>query len=392
MGRRAAARAHRGFAGGPPGARPPRGSRPAAARSATPARRRAARRVAGSARAAAAARVPSTKHSLRLLEASRLAPCRPVQAHSPTANSPGSDRAPVEVGRDPAHHVVGGGGDRHRALRRGRSRPAERLEHVREALAGDPAQVEQDVVGAVRVHAVQDRQRDRVARRQLVGEALAGGVEQRRPLAANRLGHQQPVRVGARRGERGGVELAELEVGQRRRRRRSPSPTRRRSRPRGWWCGPTAPRRRRWRAPSRGRATAPGVGDHAVAALAVAPQGQRRGALGDVDARVGGRQRREPLGDPLPVPGAARVDDPPAGVAALQGQLEPAVGVAVELDPAALELLQTAGRLGGEHLGGRAPAGTRARRRRCPRRAARASRRRRSRPPGRPGPSSSSSR
>ena len=35
--------------------------------------------------AAAAARPPKTKHSLSELEASRLAPCRPVQEHSPTA-------------------------------------------------------------------------------------------------------------------------------------------------------------------------------------------------------------------------------------------------------------------------------------------------------------------
>ena len=35
--------------------------------------------------AARAARPPKTKHSLSELEARRLAPCRPVQEHSPTA-------------------------------------------------------------------------------------------------------------------------------------------------------------------------------------------------------------------------------------------------------------------------------------------------------------------
>ena len=40
---------------------------------------------AGSSSAFSAARRPKTKHSLSEFEASRLAPCRPVQAHSPTA-------------------------------------------------------------------------------------------------------------------------------------------------------------------------------------------------------------------------------------------------------------------------------------------------------------------
>ena len=46
---------------------------------------RAAAPLAVSSIAAAAARPPKTKHSLSELEASRLAPCRPVQEHSPTA-------------------------------------------------------------------------------------------------------------------------------------------------------------------------------------------------------------------------------------------------------------------------------------------------------------------
>ena len=40
---------------------------------------------AGSSSPASAARRPNTKHSDSELDASRFAPCRPVQAHSPTA-------------------------------------------------------------------------------------------------------------------------------------------------------------------------------------------------------------------------------------------------------------------------------------------------------------------
>ena len=92
--------------------------------------------------AAAAARAPSTKHSVSEFEARRFAPCRPVQAHSPTANRPGSEERPVEVGGDPAHHVVGGGRDRDRLARRVEARLAERLEDVGEAGLADGAQVE----------------------------------------------------------------------------------------------------------------------------------------------------------------------------------------------------------------------------------------------------------
>ncbi len=227
------------------------------------------------------------------------------------------------------------------------------------------------MVGAVGVHAVQDRQGDGVARRQLVGEALAGGVEQRRALAAHRLGHQQPVGLGAGRRERGRVELAELEVGQVgsggvRHHRRPP-----RSRPRGWWCGPRARRRRRWRGPWRGRGPS--------RASVITPW-QRSPSLHRARAEapsatsmrgLGGRERGEPLGDRAcpsrrrPRARRAGGECPPSSASSRL-----AVGVAVELDPAALELLDDAGRLGGERLGGRARGRRRARRRPCRRRAA----------------------
>ena len=73
-----------------PGVAPtgPRASRARAAstrgRAAAPARRGAGRRAARPAPRSAARR-PNTKHSVSEFEASRLAPCRPVHAHSPTA-------------------------------------------------------------------------------------------------------------------------------------------------------------------------------------------------------------------------------------------------------------------------------------------------------------------
>jgi hypothetical protein len=48
----------------------------------------------GSVTAASAARRPNTKHSASEFEASRLAPCSPVQADSPIAYRPGSDERP----------------------------------------------------------------------------------------------------------------------------------------------------------------------------------------------------------------------------------------------------------------------------------------------------------
>ena len=57
-----------------------------------------------------------------------------------------------------------------------------------------------------------------VARRELVDEALAGGVEQRRALAAHRLGDEEAL-AARDPGDGGGVELDELEVGERRARR-----------------------------------------------------------------------------------------------------------------------------------------------------------------------------
>jgi hypothetical protein len=78
----------------------------------------------------------------------------------------------------------------------------------------DRAQVKLHVVGAVGVHAIEERGRERVARSEFVGEPTPGRVKQPGALAAFRLGQQRPVVVcpGAR--QRGGAKLTELEIGQ----------------------------------------------------------------------------------------------------------------------------------------------------------------------------------
>ena len=66
-----------------------------------------------------------------------------------------------------------------------------------------------------RAQALVDRARDLVAGRQLVHEPLAVGVHQQRALAAHRLRDQEAVELARRARERGGMELHELEVGER---------------------------------------------------------------------------------------------------------------------------------------------------------------------------------
>ena len=70
----------------------------------------------GARRGRRAARRPirwaKTSPSSRELEASRFAPCTPVQATSPQAYRPGTEVRPVQVGADAAARVVGGRDDR----------------------------------------------------------------------------------------------------------------------------------------------------------------------------------------------------------------------------------------------------------------------------------------
>ena len=103
-------------------------------------------------------------------------------------------------------------------------------EALRDALAERRAGVEEDAMAGALV--LEDGARDHVARRQLgvavhvEQEARAGLVDHHGALAAQRLG-QQRQRIAAG-GERGGMELHELEIDQARRRRAPPSPGRRR--------------------------------------------------------------------------------------------------------------------------------------------------------------------
>ena len=350
-------------------------------------------RVLG-ARAASAARAPKTKHSLSEFDASRLAPWRPVHAHSPTAKRPGRVERPVEVGDDPAHQVVGGGRHRDRLRRRARG-PAsrERRDDVGEAARGRCRAGRARRLGAVGRHPVEDRRGDLVARRELVGEArpaasssvapsprtasvISDAVERGRPAAPARSGG-----TGRTRGRRG----------------------RRRPRGRGPGPAPIAPHGFVVRAPQRRGAAGrehrrrrrdrAAVGDHPGAARAVAPQRHRRGALEHLDPRCAGGELGEPAGQCAPGLAAARVDDPPRRVAALEPEREAAVGLGVEARRRGRCSASTAaGRLAREDLDRARRGRCRARRRACPRRGARASRRAPARRRARPGPRSSRSR
>ena len=164
-------------------------------------RRRRRSRAAGRRAPASAARRPKTKHSLSEFDASRLAPCRPVQAHSPTAYRRSTPVAPVEVGDDPAHHVVAGGRDRDALRHRVQAGLAQRADDVREAARVDHRHVElaRSLAGQV-----EDRAGDVVARRELVDEALAVRAVERRALAADGLGDQEALAALERRRPRSG--------------------------------------------------------------------------------------------------------------------------------------------------------------------------------------------
>ena len=184
---------------------------------------------------------------------------------------------------------------------------------------------------------------DLIARCQLVGEAAPRGVEQQRSLAADRLGDQPAVERRARQRQRGGVELAELEVGELGAGACGRGPRRRRSRPRGFVvrCQSAAP------PPVARTVAAARTGPRSVmtpcAALAVgtrarapmrppAPRSARSAAASSASRLVSAR------------PGlrAAGVDDPAGRVAALEPERQLAVGVEVEARPRAASARSTA--------------------------------------------------
>ena len=106
----------------------------------------------------------------------------------------GDGGAPIEVGGDPAHHVVRG--RRHRdGLSFGIDpRGAQRADDVREQRGIDVAHVELDPAGAGQGHLPLHGPRNLVARGELVDEPLAARVQQPRPLAADRLGDEEARR------------------------------------------------------------------------------------------------------------------------------------------------------------------------------------------------------
>ena len=130
----------------------------------------------------------------------------------------------VQVREHAAAGVVGRGHDRDRLPRHVDPEAAAGLVHGREAAAHELRVTVRDVevhaLEAVHLHLVVDGARDDVARRELgarvvaLHERLAVGPTEHRPLAAQRLGHEEGLRLGV--VEAGRVELEELHVGDRR--------------------------------------------------------------------------------------------------------------------------------------------------------------------------------
>ncbi len=182
-----------------------------------------------------------------------------------------------------------------------------------------------------------DRARNDIARRELVGEAISVAVDEHGALTAERLRQQEAVVEQCC-----GVELDELEVGERR-----PGvvgeheplaerpPGVRRPRPeRG-----IAPRRQQ----CRGSRECAMVGHDAHATTTLGPEREHLHLVCDIDPRVVPDVVGEHLGDCLPGLGSSGVDDPAHRVAAFAAE------VVVELDPPRDELGDACRRLLGEN-------------------------------------------
>ena len=213
-------------------------------------------------------RAPKTSASSSELLASRLAPCTPVDATSPQAHRPGSVVRPQRVHGDAAHVVVRRRRHRHQldarvdARRAGRSRrrsgsapgSARRPRRGRRGRPGGRRRA-----GARCARATTSRGASSASGCSASMKRSPRSSTSSRAFAAQRLGEQRQ-RVGVD-GERGRMELHELEVDQRARRRARRARGRRRSPRAGWWCGGRAGRGRRWRArraaPRAGRCGAP---------------------------------------------------------------------------------------------------------------------------------------
>ena len=218
--------------------RSPAPARPMARAPAPTGRRRSARRA-------------NTKHSLSEFEARRLAPCRPVQ-RTRRRHRAREGGAGVQVGDDPAHRVVGRGRDRDQLARGVQAGLAQRGDHVGEVGGVDRAHVQAHRSLAGLLEAGLDRAGDLVAG--------ASSSTNRSPEASWRVAPSPRIASVTRKPSRpgqaddgGGVELEQLEVRQRGAggvgEQQADSPASRA----GWWCAPTAPRRRRCRARPRAR-------------------------------------------------------------------------------------------------------------------------------------------
>ena len=190
---------------------------------------------------------------------------------------------------------------------------------------------------------------------QLVDEALAVAAVQRGALAAHRLGDQEALAAGDA-GHRRGVELDELEVGERRRRRRGRAAGRSPRSPAGWSCATTARRRRRRRARPRARAAA----RRRRAGRRCSGRRPRSSAVARRPSRTSTAawpttSRRELAQDPPAGRAAAGVHDAPDASGRPRGRARrrpSAVGV--EAHAESLEVVEARGRLVAQHLGGAA--------------------------------------
>ena len=197
-----------------------------------------------------------------------------------------------------------------------------------------------------------DRARDRVARLQLVHEALAGGVVERRALAAHRLADEEAL-AARDPDDRRGMELHELEVGELGARRA------REQQARAVGAGRVGGARPQRRGAARGedhRARGDGAavvaGDAGDAAVVAGEQRAHAAALQDLDPLLLDDAGGELAQDPAAGRAAARVHDAADAVAALQPEREAAVAVGVEAHAERLEVGEARGRLLAQDLGG----------------------------------------
>ena len=191
-----------------------------------------------------------------------------------------------------------------------------------------------------------------VARRELVDEPLAAGVEQPGAFAAYRLGDEEPVRaVGADDG--GGVELHELEVGERRARRERQQQS---AADRDDRVGGARPQRG-GAAGGEHDAAAPDrasvVEAHAGAAI---PRDENLNARRPSSTSIAGSSAttaRQLSDQPPPGRRAAGVHDPARRVTALEPERQAAGAIGVEPNAEPGQVADRVGRLLAQHARGR---------------------------------------